>query len=95
MLAKFITEVTTRFNPFTPSARAARLFLARLPPDARNSVKIKTTMLPSDSTEQASLQLKFSTFLSMALESVRFRRNSWANLQLQRTARRWTWIWAR
>lgn len=62
MITKFMTEVTTRFNPFSPSARSARLFLAQLPPNARQTMAVNTTLLPQKSTEPSSLMLKFSTF---------------------------------
>lgn len=61
---RFVTEVRTKFNPFSPSARPARLFLAYLPPDARASgMSITTTLLPKASTEPPLLQVKFSRFL--------------------------------
>jgi large subunit ribosomal protein L53 len=63
MISRFITEVTTKFNPFSPQAKAARLFLTFLPPNARSSgMIIQTTLLPRTSTETSMLYLKFSTY---------------------------------
>lgn len=56
-----MTEVTTRFNPFSPNARSARLFLSLLPPNARQTITVNTTLLPRTSTEPSSLKVKFST----------------------------------
>jgi hypothetical protein len=64
MITRFITDVTTRFNPFSPSAKSARLFLSFLPPTARASgMNITTQLLPRHSTEPPTLYVKFSTFL--------------------------------
>lgn len=62
MITRFITDVTTRFNPFSPRAKAARVFLSFLPPTARASgMKITTQLLPRASAEPSSLHVKFST----------------------------------
>lgn len=67
---RFVTEVRTKFNPFSPSARPARLFLAYLPPDARASgMSITTTLLPKASTEPPLLQVKFKDGKELNLES--------------------------
>lgn len=60
MITKFMSEVTTRFNPFSPNARSARLFLSLLPPDARKTIVVNTTLLPQKSKEPSSLRVKFS-----------------------------------
>lgn len=63
MITRFITEVTTKFNPFSASSRATRLFLASLPPDARSTgMQIHATVLPRTSTEPSSIHVKFSAF---------------------------------
>ncbi|KAK1769597.1 39S ribosomal protein L53/MRP-L53-domain-containing protein [Phialemonium atrogriseum] len=60
MITRFITDVTTRFNPFSPRAKAARVFLSFLPPTARASgMKITTQLLPRASAEPSSLHVKF------------------------------------
>ena len=65
MLTRFITDVSTRFNPFSPKAKAARLFLSFLPPNARSDgMNITTQLLPRNSTESPLLYVKFSTSLS-------------------------------
>jgi len=63
MLTRYITEVTTRFNPFSAGAKSARLFLAGLPPRARQSgVVVTTQLLARTSKEPSSLRVKFSTY---------------------------------
>ncbi len=64
MITRFITEVKTRFNPFSAQAKSARLFLSFLPPTARSQgMAITTQLLPRASTEPSSLLIKFSTLL--------------------------------
>ncbi|KAL0474904.1 39S ribosomal protein L53/MRP-L53 domain-containing protein [Neurospora intermedia] len=84
MLTRFITDVSTRFNPFSAKAKAARLFLSFLPPNARsNGMNITTQLLPRNSTETPLLYVKFSMFsqcrfLSLAtLSHTSDRRCSW------------------
>lgn len=60
MITKFITEVSTTFNPFLPRAKTARLFLSFLPPNARQTMKVDTKLLPRASREPSFIQLKFS-----------------------------------
>jgi large subunit ribosomal protein L53 len=65
MITRFITEVNTKFNPFSMRSRATRLFLSYLPPHARSEgMQINTTLLPRTSTEANSLIVKFSAFPS-------------------------------
>ncbi|CAM1506945.1 Fc.00g065860.m01.CDS01 [Cosmosporella sp. VM-42] len=60
MITKFMTEVTAKFNPFSASAKPARLFLTLLPPTARaNGLAISTQLLPRTSAEPSSLRIKF------------------------------------
>lgn len=62
MITRFITEVKTKFNPFSASARSTRLFLSSLPANSRNQgMKIDTKLLPRTSVDPAVLQVKFST----------------------------------
>ncbi|KAF2146856.1 uncharacterized protein K452DRAFT_218219 [Aplosporella prunicola CBS 121167] len=67
MITRYMTEVTTKFNPFSPRAKVARTFLAMLPPDARLTMKISSTVLPRISTEPPTLSLKFKDGKEMAL----------------------------
>ena len=61
MITRFITEVNTRFNPFSARARSARLFLSFLPPTARSSgMTITTQLLPRTSADPSTLHIKFS-----------------------------------
>ncbi|KAK4039254.1 39S ribosomal protein L53/MRP-L53-domain-containing protein [Parachaetomium inaequale] len=69
MITRFITDVTTRFNPFSARARSARLFLSFLPPTARASgMSITTQLLPRGSTEASSLRIKFKDGKEMQLD---------------------------
>ncbi|KAK5663240.1 hypothetical protein OQA88_3667 [Cercophora sp. LCS_1] len=69
MLTRFISEVTTRFNPFSARAKVARLFLTRLPPNARtNGMSITTQLLPRTSTEPSTLKIKFKDGKEMNLD---------------------------
>jgi hypothetical protein len=62
MITRFITEVNTKFNPFSAKSRSARLFLSFLPPTARTQgMVVQTKLLPRVSTDKAALQVKFST----------------------------------
>jgi len=69
MITKHISEVTTRFNPFTRPAKTCRLFLASLPANARQNMKITAKVLGKDSTEPSSLKLKFKDGKEMALDT--------------------------
>ncbi|RYP09241.1 hypothetical protein DL770_002248 [Monosporascus sp. CRB-9-2] len=69
MITRFITEVNTKFNPFSTRSRATRLFLSSLPPNARaNGMQINTKLLPRTSTEPASLHVKFKDGKEMNLD---------------------------
>ncbi|KAK1774974.1 39S ribosomal protein L53/MRP-L53-domain-containing protein [Copromyces sp. CBS 386.78] len=69
MLTRFITDVSTRFNPFSPKAKAARLFLSFLPPNARtNGMNITTQLLPRNSTETPLLYVKFKDGKEMNID---------------------------
>ncbi len=67
MITKHITEVTTKFNPFTKASKTCRIFLANLPANARTMMKVNTTVFPRDSREPSSLKLKFSEYEGLAL----------------------------
>lgn len=64
MIIRFLTEVSTTFNPFSASSRTARLFLTFLPANARQNIKINTTILPRESQQPSGLLLRFSESLS-------------------------------
>jgi large subunit ribosomal protein L53 len=46
MLTSHFTAFRATFNPFTRQGKVARLLLSYLPPDARQQMKIQTTVLP-------------------------------------------------
>ncbi|KAI0025486.1 39S ribosomal protein L53/MRP-L53-domain-containing protein [Xylariomycetidae sp. FL0641] len=68
MITRFITEVNAKFNPFSMSSRAARLFLTNLPPNARQHMQITNKLLPRNSTEPGTLLIKFKDGLEMKLD---------------------------
>ncbi|KAH8602594.1 mitochondrial ribosomal protein L44 [Bisporella sp. PMI_857] len=69
MITRFFTEVYTVFNPFSPKAKTARLFLSFLPPNARNDIKITTKMLPRTSKEPSFVEVKFKDGKQMKLDT--------------------------
>ncbi|XXG98725.1 Protein transport protein sec20 [Hypoxylon texense] len=69
MITRFITEVNTKFNPFSMRSRATRLFLSSLPPNARsNGMQINTSLLPRNSAAPATLRIKFKDGKEMTLD---------------------------
>ncbi|EON62002.1 hypothetical protein W97_01221 [Coniosporium apollinis CBS 100218] len=68
MITKFLTNVSTTFNPFSPRAKTARNFLALLPPNARSTMKVDVKMLPRTSKEPIRLSLKFKDGKEMDLD---------------------------
>lgn len=61
MITRYLTEVSTVFNPFSPRAKTARLFLSFLPGNARATMKVDTKILPRASRERSFVHVKFST----------------------------------
>ncbi|PHH70371.1 hypothetical protein CDD82_7170 [Ophiocordyceps australis] len=60
MITKFLTDVSVKFNPFSPCSKSARLFLTQLPPKFRSQGNtISAKVLPRESSETSSLKLKF------------------------------------
>lgn len=61
MITRFITEVTTKVNPFSAKSKSVRLFLNSLPPNARSQgTAISTKLLPRSTADKNSLVVKFS-----------------------------------
>ncbi|KAI4125078.1 MAG: hypothetical protein LQ338_004465 [Usnochroma carphineum] len=69
MITRFITEVSTVFNPFKKPGKTCRVFLAHLPANARQSMKINTKVLAKDSKEPSVLKLKFKDGKEMQLDT--------------------------
>ncbi|MCJ1478937.1 39S ribosomal protein L44, mitochondrial [Lambiella insularis] len=69
MITKFITTVSTKFNPFSKRAKTCRIFLAQLPSNARQTMKITTKLLPRESKEASTLSLTFKDGKEMQLET--------------------------
>ncbi|KAF2459906.1 39S ribosomal protein L53/MRP-L53-domain-containing protein [Lineolata rhizophorae] len=68
MITRYITAVSVRFNPFRPRSKAARSFLALLPPDARAAMKVEAAVLPRASAEPPVLNLKFKDGKEMNMD---------------------------
>ncbi|KAJ4287986.1 39S ribosomal protein L44, mitochondrial [Kalmusia sp. IMI 367209] len=69
MITRFLTNVSVKFNPFSPRAKPARLFLSLIPPNARaEGMKVETKMLPRTSKEPATLGVKFKDGKEINLE---------------------------
>ncbi|KAF2237090.1 mitochondrial ribosomal protein L44 [Viridothelium virens] len=68
MITRFITSVRTSFNPFTRPGKTARCFLALLPPNARQNMKVDVKTLPRASQDPASLGLSFKDGKEMDLD---------------------------
>lgn len=62
MIVRYISNVTIAFNPFSPRARTARLFMSLLPPDARTMMKVNTKVLPRTSELGGSIHVVFSMY---------------------------------
>ncbi|MCJ1300355.1 39S ribosomal protein L44, mitochondrial [Hypocenomyce scalaris] len=69
MITKFITDVSTKFNPFSKRGKTCRIFLAQLPPSARQTMKINTKILPRTSREGSTLSLKFKDGKELQLDT--------------------------
>ncbi|CAK7893927.1 54S ribosomal protein L44, mitochondrial [[Candida] anglica] len=61
MITKYFTKVTVKFDPFAPSARPARLFLARIPPSLKGQCTVNHKILTatSPSTEKPTIEVTF------------------------------------
>ncbi|KAI4719151.1 hypothetical protein E4T48_04678 [Aureobasidium sp. EXF-10727] len=70
MITRFLTSVSTAFSPFNAkSGKTARNFLALLPPNARQTMKIDIKQLPRvDANKPALLALKFKDGKEMNLD---------------------------
>ncbi|KAI4127786.1 MAG: hypothetical protein LQ347_004450 [Umbilicaria vellea] len=69
MITKFITDVSTKFNPFSKRGKTCRIFLAHLPASARRTMKINIIILPRTSREGSTLRLKFKDGKEMQLDT--------------------------
>lgn len=68
MITRYLTDITARFNPFSHSAKSARVFLSMINSDARNDIQIKTTVLSRTSKANPSLDIKFSMYILWRLQ---------------------------
>ncbi|CAN8099585.1 unnamed protein product [Discula destructiva] len=69
MITRFITEVSTRVNPFSPRSKSVRLFLNSLPSKARTQgTAISTKLLPRTTAEKNALLVKFKDGKTLDLD---------------------------
>ncbi len=68
MLTRYLTSISVAFNPFSPLSKTPRLLLALLPPDARSTMKISTELLPRDTKDPGTLELKFKDGKEMKID---------------------------
>ncbi|KAF2001207.1 hypothetical protein P154DRAFT_464632 [Amniculicola lignicola CBS 123094] len=74
MITRFLTDVSVKFNPFSPRSKSARLFLSLIPPTARSDgMKIESKMLPRTSKEPATLDVKFKDGKEMKIDVEKMR----------------------
>lgn len=61
MITKYFTKVTVKFDPFSPAARPARLFLSRIPPSLKGQCQINHKILTSSSpaSEQPIIEVTY------------------------------------
>ncbi|KAL8694444.1 MAG: hypothetical protein Q9218_000936 [Villophora microphyllina] len=57
------------FNPFRRPGRTCKIFLAQLPPNARQTMKINAKVLAKSSREPSLLKLKFKDGKEMQLDT--------------------------
>ncbi|CAG8982648.1 hypothetical protein HYALB_00006044 [Hymenoscyphus albidus] len=69
MITTHLTSVRTVFNPFSPAAKTARIFLSFLPPDARQTMQVVTKLLPRTSKERSLVEVKFKDGKEMRLDA--------------------------
>ncbi|ODQ65668.1 mitochondrial ribosomal protein l44 [Nadsonia fulvescens var. elongata DSM 6958] len=58
MITKYFTNINVAFNPFSPAARVARIFINNIPPKSRMGLKVKTTVLSSEIGQEISVTFK-------------------------------------
>lgn len=58
MITKYFTKVSARFNPFTPTAKPARLFIARIPGLQKSGCQVDCKVL-TDPTEKPLIKVTF------------------------------------
>ncbi|KAI5787204.1 mitochondrial ribosomal protein L44 [Geopyxis carbonaria] len=70
MITRHLVSAKISFNPFLRSGRTARIFASLLPPDARNTIKITTTVLPPTARESW-VEVEFKDGMKMKLDTAK------------------------
>ncbi|KAG5420582.1 MRPL44 [Candida metapsilosis] len=63
MITKYFSKVSVRFNPFSPGAKSARIFLSRMPATAKIDFKVINN--PSD---QQKIEVTFKDKFNMTAD---------------------------
>ncbi|GME74893.1 unnamed protein product [[Candida] boidinii] len=80
MITKYFTKVVVRFNPFGTEARAARNFLAQIPPTLRGTCAIEYEVLNSQSKNKPIVQVYFKDKEFMEADPTKLSLNDLNNL---------------
>lgn len=67
MITKYFTKVTARFDPFTATAKPARLFIARIPTLLKSGCQVDCKLL-NNSTEKPIIKVVFKDKKTMELD---------------------------
>ncbi|EGV66516.1 hypothetical protein CANTEDRAFT_112239 [Yamadazyma tenuis ATCC 10573] len=68
MITKYFNKVTVKFNPFTPGAKPARLFLSRIPTSLKAQCTVDHQVLTAASKEKPIVQVTFKDKHTMSVD---------------------------
>lgn len=60
MLTKYFSKATVKFTAVGKSSKLARVFMASIPPTARNTIQVSHTVLPEGSPVKPVISVTFS-----------------------------------
>lgn len=67
MITKYFTKVSAKFNPFSATAKPARLFLARIPNQLKSGCQVDCKLLSSPS-DQPMIKVTFKDKHTMEID---------------------------
>lgn len=67
MITKYFTKVSVRFAPFSPTAKPARLFLARIPNQLKSGCQVDCKLL-SNPSEKPLIKVTFKDKHTMEID---------------------------
>lgn len=68
MITKYFSKVTVKFNPFTPGAKPARLFLSRIPTSLKPQCSIDFKVLGEGSVDKPLVEVTFKDKHKMSVD---------------------------